>query len=78
MRSWIADHAAQRGEDKKRNVVAVVDFGDRVDAGHQSGGAHESQRRNTAEVGAGIETDRGLLAVDRHMLKTIVLFLNPM
>ena len=73
MRPRIADHAAQGGEDKKRNVVAVVDFGDRIDAGHQSGGSHESQRGNAAEVGAGTETDRGFLAVDRHVLKPIVL-----
>ena len=28
---------------------------------------------NTAEVGAGTETDRGLLTVDWHVLETIVL-----
>ena len=73
MRPRIADHAAQSGEDKKRNVVAVVDFGDGVDAGRQAGGPHESQRGNAAEEGAGTEADGGFLAVHRDVLETIVL-----
>ena len=34
---------------------------------------HESQGGDTAEVGAGTETDRRLLTVDWHVLETIVL-----
>ena len=73
MGPWIADHAAQGGENKNRDVVAVVDFCDRIDAGHQPGGPHDGERRNTAEVRARAQTHRRFLAIDWHMLKAVVL-----
>jgi len=45
MGPWIADHGPQGGESKNRDVVAVVDFCDRIDAGHQPGGPHDGERR---------------------------------
>ena len=68
----VAERAAQRHEEQQRHLVAVVDLGDGINAGHEARGAHQRRRAHTAHVGAGAQADRRFLAVDRHVAKALV------
>ena len=66
----IAGPAAQSNPDEERDLVGVVDLGDRVDAGEETGRSHQGERPDAAEERTGAQADRRFLAVDRYMAES--------
>jgi hypothetical protein len=70
--SLIADRAAQGCHQEQRNLVSVVDLGQRIDHRHEARGAHQRRRSHRAHIGAGAQPDRGFFAVDRNVGEAVV------
>ena len=48
----IAARSAQRQQQEQRDLIGVVDFGDGVDNGHETGCTHQRGRSHRAHIGA--------------------------
>jgi hypothetical protein len=66
----IAGPATQSNPDEERDLVSIVDLGDGIDAGEESGRSHQGERPDAAEERSGAQADRRFLTVDRHLAES--------